>query len=94
MFERAQVEKVARLARLELSDGEKDRLSADLAAILGYVEQLKEVNTEGVEPLAHCLPMQNVFREDVVAPSLPVDEALANAPKRAGDFYSVPPILD
>jgi aspartyl-tRNA(Asn)/glutamyl-tRNA(Gln) amidotransferase subunit C len=94
MFAREQVEKVARLARLELTDAEMDRMSHDLAAILDYVEQLKEVDTEGIEPLAHCLPIQNVFREDVVVASLPTDEALANAPKRAGDFYSVPPILD
>jgi aspartyl-tRNA(Asn)/glutamyl-tRNA(Gln) amidotransferase subunit C len=86
--------KAARLARLKLSVAELDRLSADLGAIVGYVEQLGEVDTDGVEPLAHCLPLQNAFREDAGTPSLPADAALGNAPKRAGDFYSVPPILE
>ncbi|HVJ83397.1 MAG TPA: Asp-tRNA(Asn)/Glu-tRNA(Gln) amidotransferase subunit GatC [Planctomycetia bacterium] len=86
--------KAARLARLKLTDAEVERLSADLGAIVGYVEQLGEVDTDGVEPLAHCLPLQNAFRDDAGAPSLPADAALGNAPKRAGDFYSVPPILE
>lgn len=94
MFSREQVAKVARLARLHLTEDEIERLSHDLGAILEYVDQLNEVDTVGVEPLAHCLPIQNVFREDEVRPSLPVGDALANAPKRVGDFYSVPPILD
>ena len=94
MFEIAQVDKVARLARLELTDEEEERLSSELASILDYVEQLGAVDTEGVEPLAHCLPVQNVFRDDEVSESLPIDAALANAPKRSGNFYSVPPILD
>ncbi|MFO0948795.1 MAG: Asp-tRNA(Asn)/Glu-tRNA(Gln) amidotransferase subunit GatC [Planctomycetota bacterium] len=94
MFSREQVAKVASLARLHLTEEETGRMSHDLGAILEYVDQLNEVDTSGIEPLAHCLPIQNIFREDEVRPSLPVDEALANAPKRSGDFYSVPPILD
>jgi len=85
---------VAHLARLELSDTELATMTRQLSAILDYVRQLQEVPTEGVEPLAHPLPIHNVFRDDEPSPSLPVDAALANAPQRHGDFYSVPAVLD
>jgi aspartyl-tRNA(Asn)/glutamyl-tRNA(Gln) amidotransferase subunit C len=85
---------VAKLARLELSDAELDTMTRQLGAIVEYVDQLKQVNTDGVEPLAHALPIHNVFREDEPRPSLPVDAALANAPDRRGDFYDVPAVLD
>lgn len=88
------VEKVALLARLKLSDAEIEEMTRQLGAILGYIEQLSAVDTEKVEPLAHCLPIHNVFRDDVPAPCLPVDEALGNAPKRVGDFYAVPAIIE
>jgi aspartyl-tRNA(Asn)/glutamyl-tRNA(Gln) amidotransferase subunit C len=89
-----QVRKVARLARLDLSDADLAVFTKQLTAILGYMDQLKGLNTEGVEPLAHPLPVQNVFRPDELSPSLPVDEALANAPARSGDFFAVPAVLD
>jgi len=89
-----QVRWVAHLARLELSDADVAHLTPQLAAILDYVDQLKQVNTEGVEPLAHPLKVHNVFRDDEPAPSLPVDAALANAPARLGDFFAVPAVLD
>ena len=85
---------IAHLARLELSDSELQTMSRQLSTILDYVEQLKEVDTTGVEPLAHPLPIQNVFRADEPAPSLPIDEALANAPKRIGPYYGVPAVFD
>ena len=85
---------VAHLARLELSPDELAVITPQLQAILAYVDQLRQVNTEGVEPLAHPLPIQNVFRSDELAPSLPVDAALANAPAREGDFYRVPAVLE
>jgi aspartyl-tRNA(Asn)/glutamyl-tRNA(Gln) amidotransferase subunit C len=85
---------VAHLARLELSDIELATVTPQLQAIVAYVDQLREVHTEGVEPLAHPLPVQNVFRLDESAPSLPIDAALANAPARQGDFYRVPAVLD
>jgi aspartyl-tRNA(Asn)/glutamyl-tRNA(Gln) amidotransferase subunit C len=85
---------VAHLARLELSDAELETMTRQLSAILDYVQQLKEVPTEGVEPLAHPLPIHDVFRDDVPAPSLTVDAALANAPQRQGDFFSVPAVLE
>src|SRR5260221_1841789 len=85
---------VAHLARLELTDAELEVMTRQLSAILDYVNQLQQVDTEGVEPLAHPLPMHNIFREDELARSLPVDAALANAPDRRGDFYAVPAVLD
>jgi aspartyl-tRNA(Asn)/glutamyl-tRNA(Gln) amidotransferase subunit C len=89
-----QVRWVAHLARLELNAAELAIMAKQLSAILDYVNQLQLVNTEGVEPLAHPLPIDNVFRADEPAPSLPVDAALANAPDRRGDFYGVPAVLD
>lgn len=91
---RNDVEKVALLARLRLSADELDRMTDQLAKIVGYVEQLGELDTDEVEPMAHALPIQNVFRPDEPRPSLPPDVALANAPKRADNFYLVPPVLD
>ncbi len=90
----AEVRKVAKLARLELADAELEPMAKQLTAILGYVDQLKELDTTGVEPMAHPLPLQNVFRDDVVTASLPVNEALQNAPARNGDFFAVPAVLD
>jgi aspartyl-tRNA(Asn)/glutamyl-tRNA(Gln) amidotransferase subunit C len=86
--------KVARLARLQLSDAEAEALGGQLGKMLAYAEQLGTVPTDGVEPLAHCLPLRNAFRDDARRAGLTADEALANAPKRAGDFYAVPAILD
>jgi aspartyl-tRNA(Asn)/glutamyl-tRNA(Gln) amidotransferase subunit C len=85
---------VAHLARLELSGEELAVITPQLQAIVAYIDQLRQVDTDGVEPLAHPLPIQNVFREDEPAPSLPVDAALANAPARQGDFYRVPAVLE
>jgi len=89
-----QVRWVAHLARLELGDDELQAMTRHLSAIVDYVNQLQDVNTEGVEPLAHALDLQNVFRDDEPAPSLTVDAALANAPDRRGDFFGVPAVLD
>jgi len=85
---------VAHLARLELTDAELETMTPQLTAIVDYVNQLQQVNTEGVEPMAHALEIRNVFRADEPAPSLPVEEALANAPQRQGDFYAVPAVLE
>ena len=90
---------VAHLARLELSEAERETMTRQLAAIVGYVDQLRQVNTDGIEPLAHALSVHNVFRQDEPAPSLPVDEALANAPDRRADaggkqYYAVPAVLE
>ncbi|MGC1275591.1 MAG: Asp-tRNA(Asn)/Glu-tRNA(Gln) amidotransferase subunit GatC [Planctomycetaceae bacterium] len=91
---RRDVEKVALLARLHLSDPELDRMTQQLGTILGYVERLGEVDTEGVEPMAHAVERTNVFRDDVETPMLPREAALANAPKTDGRYFLVPQILD
>ena len=88
-----EVRAVARLARLELPDADLPEVAARLNAILGYVEQLRSVDTDGVEPLAHPLPVENVFRDDEPRPSLPAGEALANAPARSGEFFAVPAVF-
>lgn len=89
-----EVRKVARLARLELPEDDLPRMAEQLNRILGYVDQLQQVDTEGVEPLAHPLPVQNVFRDDEPVPSLPPGEALKNAPNRVGDYFAVPAVFD
>ena len=89
-----EVEKVAQLARLEVSPAEKETFAKQLSQILTHVETLKQYDTKGVEPTATVLGQVNVFREDVVRPSLPVEKALANAPEREGDGFSVPRIIE
>jgi aspartyl-tRNA(Asn)/glutamyl-tRNA(Gln) amidotransferase subunit C len=89
-----QVRWVATLARLELSEADLAEMTRQLSAILDYVDQLKNVPTAGVEPLAHPIDIHNVFRPDESAPSLSVDDALSNAPDRQGDFFGVPAVLD
>lgn len=88
-----QVRHVAKLARLDCSDEEIATFTGQLGDILEYVAQLGQLDTANVEPLAHCLPVNNILREDVVKPSLTNDQALANAPQRDGEFFMVPKIL-
>ena len=89
----SQVRHVAKLARLNCSDEEIELFTRQLSTILDYVAQLEELDTTNVEPLAHCLPIHNVLRDDQPRPSLANDEALANAPHRDGEFFAVPKIL-
>lgn len=91
---REQVVKIADLARLHLTAPEIEQMCQQLSAVLDFFEQLGSIDTEGVEPMAHPLPMQNVFREDARQACLSPDQALANAPKRTGDFFAVPAILE
>ena len=93
-IDQKQVEQVAKLARLKLTEPEMAQLSIHLSAILEYIEKLNELNTDSVEPLAHALGVHNVFRADVVKPSLDPDSALANAPQRHENYFKVPKILD
>ena len=88
------VRKVARLSRLEVGEADLAVAAAQLNRILDYVDALQEVNTDGVEPLAHPLPLHNVFRDDTPTPSLSVAEALANAPARQGSHFGVPAVFD
>lgn len=91
---REEVEHVARLARLALSEGEREKIRAQLDAILTYIDKLNELNTSQVEPTSHVIPMTNVFRDDTVRPSLSQEEALANAPDRHDAFFRVPRIIE
>ncbi len=90
---RAEVEKVALLARLLLSEAELEQMTVQLGAILQYMDLLAEVNTEHVEPMAHPLEITNVFRGDEVCESLAREAALANAPHRDEECYRVPAVL-
>ena len=89
-----EVENVAKLARLEITQAEKETFAKQLSQILTHVEKLNEYDTSGVEPTATVLGQTNVFREDVVKPSLTVDQALANAPDRQADGFAVPKIIE
>ena len=93
-IDKAEVRKVAKLARLELSEAEVEEFTGQLSAILDYMEKMSELDTTDVEPLAHCLPISNVFREDAAKESLGTEKTLANAPQRDGEFFKVPKILD
>ena len=94
MIEKRDVEHVARLARLALTDAEIEKMREQLNGILAYIEKLNALQTEGVEPTAHAVPLVNVMRDDEPRPCLPRAEALANAPERAGEFFRVPRIID
>ncbi len=89
-----EVEHVARLARLELSEADKDRMRRELDRILAYIDKLRALATEGVEPTSHAVPITNVMRDDTPRPSFPQSEMLANAPDRCGEFFRVPRIIE
>jgi len=94
MISREDVVHVARLARLELSDTEMERMREQLNGILGYIDKLKELDVSGVEPTSHAVPLVNVMREDAVVPPFAQDAMLANAPDRVGEFFRVPRIIE
>ena len=94
MISREDVEHVARLARLALTPEELERMRAQLNAILVHIDALKAVNTDGVEPTSHAVPVVNVLREDEPRPSCPPDDMLRNAPDRDGPFFRVPRIIE
>ena len=92
---REQVQHIARLARVGLSEEDIDRFSEQLSEILDYFERLRQVDTEGVPPTAHTLPLHNVMREgDEPAPPLDSEAVLRNAPVREGDYFRVRVILE
>jgi aspartyl-tRNA(Asn)/glutamyl-tRNA(Gln) amidotransferase subunit C len=93
-IDKVQVRKVAKLSRLALSEAEVKEFTGQLSAILDYMEKMNELDTTDVEPLAHCLPISNVFRADCVKDSLGTERTLANAPQRDEEFFKVPKILD
>jgi aspartyl-tRNA(Asn)/glutamyl-tRNA(Gln) amidotransferase subunit C len=88
-----EVREIAVLARLELSDQEVERMTTDLDAILGYVATLKDLDTSAVEPMTHAVPFDCPLRPDQTGASLPIEEALQNAPRREASFFQVPRII-
>jgi aspartyl-tRNA(Asn)/glutamyl-tRNA(Gln) amidotransferase subunit C len=89
-----EVAKVAILARLRLSPEELQRFTGQLNSIVDFVAQLQALDTRDVEPLAHGIEVRNVFRDDVLGPALPREEALANAPERNDEGFLVPAVLE
>lgn len=91
---RDQVEYVANLSRLSLSEDEKDRFAGQLDAILESINKLDELDTKDVEPLIHISPRNSVFRPDETRESLPRDDALHNAPEKSEGAFKVPRVVD
>ena len=85
---------VAHLARMYLSDDERDLFQSQLEQILAYVDQLKELDVEGIEPMAHAVPVENVFREDATRTSLEREKAMQNAPQDRDGEFVVPTIIE
>ena len=94
MIDDKDVQHVARLARLALSDEELARMRTELSAILAHIDALKAIDVDGVEPTSHAVPLVNVMRDDELRDCLPPAETLANAPDRAGEFFRVPRIIE
>ena len=90
MIDREQVLHVARLARLELSDEEVERMASELSSILDHVDKISELDLDGVEPTAHVVELENVLRADEPRPSLPRERALEPAPDPADGAFRVP----
>jgi aspartyl-tRNA(Asn)/glutamyl-tRNA(Gln) amidotransferase subunit C len=88
------VRHIAMLGRLKLTDEEVAGFAPQLSAILEYVDQLKQVDVEGVEPTAHAVDIRNVLRADEVLPSIGIDKALSNAPRRKDSYFVAPKVLD
>ncbi len=94
MSESFDIKALAALARIRLKPEEEAKLSKDLEKILGYVNELSKLDVTNVEPTTHALPLENVFRADVVKPSSVRNEVLEHAPKHEGNFFKVPKIID
>ena len=88
------IEHVARLARLALTTEEKALFTGQMEAILAYAETLNELDTTGINPTSHAVPMENSFRADRVVPSIGLDKALSNAPDKNETYFRVPPVIE
>ncbi|RCX16588.1 aspartyl/glutamyl-tRNA(Asn/Gln) amidotransferase subunit C [Anaerobacterium chartisolvens] len=88
------IEHVANLARLNLSEQEKEKLTLEMASIISYVDKLNELDTEGIQPTSHVLPVQNVFREDICSQSFDRDTILSNAPSSEDGCFKVPKVVE
>jgi aspartyl-tRNA(Asn)/glutamyl-tRNA(Gln) amidotransferase subunit C len=91
---REDVREVAFLSRLEMTEEELDKFTGQLGDILEYASMLNELDIAGVEPTSHAAPLKNVFRDDVMKESCPVEKALANAPEPFGNFFRVPRVIE
>jgi aspartyl-tRNA(Asn)/glutamyl-tRNA(Gln) amidotransferase subunit C len=91
---REEIEHVALLARLGLTDEELEKLADQLSAILDHMQALNRLDTSAIPPTAQVIPLRNVMRPDEPGPSLPVEEVLANAPDHDANYFRVPPVLD
>ncbi len=91
---KSDVEYIANLARLKLTEKETEYFTGQLSNIIRYIDQLKVLDTTNIEPTAHVMPIQNVFREDVVKPSLKVEDVLKNAPAKEDNLFKVPRIIE
>jgi aspartyl-tRNA(Asn)/glutamyl-tRNA(Gln) amidotransferase subunit C len=91
---RKEVEHVATLARLKLEEEEITTFTTQMGSILSYVDKLSELETEGVVPTSHAVPMENAFRADKMLPSIGTENALGNAPDRVGEFFRVPKVIE
>ena len=89
-----EVEYVAHLARLEITDAEKDKFTSQLNDILLYIDKLNELDTKDVEPMSHAISVTNAFREDKIMNSIGTENSLANAPDARGEFFRVPKVID
>jgi aspartyl-tRNA(Asn)/glutamyl-tRNA(Gln) amidotransferase subunit C len=89
-----EVRRLAKLARLRFSPDDETRLAGEMTRILDYIDQLKEVDVDGVEPLLHVLDLENVFRPDEATQRITREQALQNAPKSDGDYVRVPKVID
>ncbi len=88
------VQYVAHLARIELKDNELEKLSHQLKDILNFIEKLKALDVKDTDPTSHILPLSNILREDALSASLPINQTLANAPERKGNFFVVPKVIE
>src|SRR5688572_14405040 len=93
-IDRAAVDHVARLARLDLTEEERERMQAELTQILGHADKIQELDLDGVPPTSHSLPLSNVLRPDETKPSLSPEDALANAPEAEDGRFRVPRIIE
>jgi len=94
MSKKIDVEYIANLARIKLKKDEIENFSSQLGEILSYIEKLNQVDTKNSQPTTHPLPLKNVFREDSVKSSLPIDKVLKNAPKKKDSFFKVPKVIE
>ena len=93
-IDKATLQKIAHLARLDFEEEGADKMVADMTEILDWVEKLNELDTEGVEPLTHMSAEQNVLREDQVGEPLSHERGLLNAPKKDSDYFRVPKVME